>query len=172
MKHLLILIPFLITLTHVRGQDKVITFTGIVTVDSATSKDVLFSRAKRWVAENFNNAQAVIQNEDKDGGNLTLKAGFQYWQIVPLSKFDAFMHYTFSLSFKEGKFKYDITNFYPECDNRNYPHMTEAPEPNKQFKDAFGKKGWAKTKEIIAEKMPKMVDSLVAYMKVDKGKDW
>jgi hypothetical protein len=50
--------------------------------------------------------------------------------------------------------------------------MTEAQEPNKQFKDAFGKKGWAKTKEVIAEKMPKMVDSLVAYMKTDKGANW
>jgi hypothetical protein len=172
MKHLLILIPFLITLTSARAQDKVIAYTGIVTIDSTTSKDVLFSRAKRWVAENFNSAQTVIQNEDKEGGSLILKAGFPYMQVVPLSKFDAFMHYTFSLSFKEGKFKYDITNFYPECDSRSYPSMTEAQEPNKQFKDAFGKKGWAKTKEVIAEKMPKMVDSLVAYMKTDKGANW
>jgi hypothetical protein len=160
-------------MSHVRGQEKVISYTGVVNIDSSTSKDILFSRAKRWVAENFNSAQTVIQNEDKEAGNLILKAGFPYMQVVPLSKFDAFMHYTFSLSFKEGKFKYDITNFYPECDNRNYPNMTEAPEPNKQFRDAFGKKGWAKTKEIIAEKMPKMVDSLIAYMKNDdKGKDW
>jgi len=172
MKHLLILISFLITLTCARGQEKAIAYTGVVTIDSATSKDVLFSRAKRWVAENFNSAQTVIQNEDKAAGNLVLKAGFPYMQVVPLSKFDAFMHYTFSISFKDGKFKYDLTNFYPECDNRSYPSMTEDPEPNKQFKDAFGKKGWAKTKEIIADRMPKMVDSLIAYMKTDKGKDW
>src|SRR5689334_22885937 len=107
MKQLLLLALISITLTHVRGQEKAITYTGVVTIDSTTSKDVLFSKAKRWVAENFNSAQAVIQNEDKEAGNLILKAGFQYMQIVPLAKFDAFMHYTFSLSFKEGKFKYD-----------------------------------------------------------------
>lgn len=93
-------------------------------------------------------------------------------QVVPLSKFDAFMHYTFSFSFKDGKFKYDLTNFYPECANINYPNMTEDLEPNKQFRDAFGKKGCGKTKDIIADKMPKMVDSLITYMKTDKGKDW
>lgn len=172
MRKLIMAATLMLTVIAGQCQDNAIKYTGVVVIDSTTSKDVLFSRAKRWVAENFNSAQTVIQNEDKDAGNLIMKAGFSYMQVVPLAKFDAFMHYTFSLSFKDGKFKYDLTNFYPECDNRNYPNMTEDPEPNKQFKDAFGKKGWAKTKELIADKMPKMMDSLIAYMKNDKGKDW
>lgn len=171
MKKLITIATLMLTVITVYSQENAIKYSGVVNIDS-TNKDVLFSRAKRWVAENFNSAQTVIQNEDKDAGSLIMKAGFSYMQVVPLSKFDAFMHYTFSLSFKDGKFKYDLTSFYPECDNRNYPNMTEDLEPNKQFKDAFGKKGWAKTKELIAEKMPKMVDSLIAYMKTDKTKEW
>jgi hypothetical protein len=154
------------------AQDNVTRYSGVVQVDSSKSKDILFSRAKQWIAENYNSAKTVVQNEDKEAGTITLKAGFPYMQVVPLAKFDAFMHYSMTLSFKDGRFKYDVSNFYPECANVNYPYMTEDPEPNKQFRDAFGKKGWGKTKEVISEKMPKLIDSLVGYIKIDKAKDW
>ena len=92
---------------------KKITFTGVVSVDSAT-KDQLFIAAKTWAAESFKNAKEVTQVEDKASGTLILQGHFAA-DIMTMGVRCAACGYTkfqMTILVKEGRYKYTITNLY------------------------------------------------------------
>jgi hypothetical protein len=81
-----------------------ITFTHVDTAASI-SKDLIYSRAKIWIANYYKSAKAVINMDDKESGILKIKA----LNIQPrMRKGFLFEHYTFYdlyIYIKEGKFK-------------------------------------------------------------------
>jgi hypothetical protein len=75
------------------------------------TKEQLYSDSKIFVAIAFKSAQNVIQNDDKDGGNIIVKG------IVPakiVNKFGYTHEYlyrcTITLMFKENKFRIKVNN--------------------------------------------------------------
>lgn len=87
----------------------------IVEVEHHTqSKDVAYSRTMRWIAENYNSAQDVIQYKSQDEGAIIIKA------LTPIHRgignyFD--VRYTLSMGIKDERirFKYavgDLVNAY------------------------------------------------------------
>jgi hypothetical protein len=73
------------------------------------SKDDIYSGLKVWIAKSFVSANSVIQNDDKEGGVIVLKSLFP----VRTKMFAAGdIHFIMTFEFKNGKFRYEMTNFH------------------------------------------------------------
>jgi len=87
-----------------------IIYTDVVYVDSSTTKEELFSRAREWFAKAYKSSLDVIQMEDQTNGKIIGKAAIS---VYSLTKFpDGHINYTISLYFKNGRYKYELTDFY------------------------------------------------------------
>lgn len=90
-----------------------ITYSEVVIVDSSASKLELFSRAREWFAKRYNSSINVIQMEDKESGKIVGKALMQvYHKAVGKTYESGHIHYTISLYLKDGRYKYEITDFF------------------------------------------------------------
>lgn len=87
-------------------------YQGVVTMENK-SKDVIFSSAKLWVAENFRSAQNVIQLDDAENGVLLIKANF----VLYYSGFPIRNYFTLKVEAKDGRFRYtvDITDMIADA---------------------------------------------------------
>jgi len=90
---------------------KKITYSEVI-VDSLTNKQELFSRAREWFAKAYNSSTNVIQMEDKESGKIIGKALMSVntkslGVIFPNGN----INYTISIYIKDGKYKYEITDF-------------------------------------------------------------
>jgi hypothetical protein len=98
-----------------------ITYKEVVFVDSLTNKQELFSRAREWFAKAYKSSKSVIQMEDKESGKIVGKAlmsiFFKYGGMQPGGN----INYTISVYLKDGKYKYEITDFYHTGISGNYP---------------------------------------------------
>src|SRR5882672_11349281 len=56
-----------------------IQFSKVLAVDSALTKDKLYSFGVEWFAKTFNNARYVLQMQDKDAGIIIGKGSFEYY---------------------------------------------------------------------------------------------
>jgi Domain of unknown function (DUF4468) with TBP-like fold len=75
-------------------------------------KEEIYKRAKIWVAKNFVSAQDVIQYDESDHSDIIIKGNIAYDAPAfnPGTNYTGVFRLTFSISFKDGKYKYDITN--------------------------------------------------------------
>ena len=78
------------------------------------SQAVLFTRAKLWLAGSFRSVKDVVQVEDKDAGVIVGRGyspiGIAYFGQVSAQR----LYYTLKLGFKDGKYKYELSDFYFE----------------------------------------------------------
>ncbi len=89
-----------------------ITFTEVVKVDSTTSKEQLYSRAREWFAKSYNSSKDVIQMDDKTSGKIVGKAIFKtYLESIIGPYTSGNIGYTISVIVKDGRYKYEITDF-------------------------------------------------------------
>jgi len=91
-----------------------IIYTDVVYVDSLTSKLELYLRAREWFAKTYKSATNVIQMEDKESGKIVGKALLNVYMTTFVgSKEDGgYINYTITLYVKDGRYKYEITDFY------------------------------------------------------------
>ena len=90
-----------------------ITFTKVVQVDSA-SKSVLYNRAMEWFAKTYNSSKDVLQIEDKEAGKLYGKALLSVY-VTQIDRTNwGSVHYEISITVKDNRYKYTITNLYHE----------------------------------------------------------
>jgi hypothetical protein len=163
-KHILqlFLMPFLITFAF--GQtlkldslsNKYLS-TGTVFVDSI-KKDILFLKAKEWIALNYKSANDVIQLADKETCKIILKGAFSTSMFMK----EGWLEHTLVLDFKDGKFKYSYTDF-------SY-YSSGSGKMNFESKSlGFKKKIFTKTEENISSS----IESLKRYFQdYIKSKDW
>lgn len=86
----------------------------IVQLDSTYTKEMLYSNAKRWFAQVFNDANHVIQVDDRQGGEIIGKGylAISWKYIFPETHNQKF---TISINVKDGKYRYKIYDVsYPE----------------------------------------------------------
>jgi len=114
MKAIVILILSFVLSNGIFGQDKYldtfplkdgkVTYSAVIQTDGI-AKDELYKRAKRWLANNTE----IIKFDDKDlivgGGVFLLKLSF------PNQFVKRFVRQIISIEFKDGKYKYDISDF-------------------------------------------------------------
>ena len=93
--------------------DGKIMYTGVVDVDSTKTKSELYSSVREWFAKTYNSSTKVIQMDDKENGKIIGKALFQvYHKAMKKDHPSGYINYTISVFVKDGKYKYEVTNFY------------------------------------------------------------
>lgn len=117
------LASLLLTLTTVAQKEtpdlpidadtKLITYTAVESVDTTIGKLELYSRAREWFAKAYKSSQNVIQMDDKESGKIVGKALMQVYHKALGSNYPSgYINYTISIYFKDGRYKYEISNFY------------------------------------------------------------
>ena len=130
----------------------------VIEVPDATA-DVLFTKAVEWISLNYNSAQDVIQYADNNkiilkgsfGTNLFMKKGW--------------LKHTLVIEFKDGRFKYNYTDFVYYTIEGNHDYAYES----KQL--GFKKKIYAETEQNILA----CISSMTEYFnseQVAKNDDW
>jgi hypothetical protein len=91
-------------------------YTEVVQVPGASQAE-LYARAKLWFASTFKSAKDVVQAEDKEAG-IIQGTGFQEIIVMAMGlPIHERLWYTIKIAIKEGRYKYDITDFRVQ----NYP---------------------------------------------------
>lgn len=122
---LIFLSIFLLPLHGMKAQDnqkaklpidettKLISYVKIQEVNNA-SKDSLYDKAMNWCLTYFVNPNDVIREKDKEKGTVTCKARFKIMNPADKKGFateGGSVMYTLKLLFKDGKYKYEFTEF-------------------------------------------------------------
>ena len=123
-KLLLFIAMTLFSISTVYGQKKTlelpfdsltnkIAYSEVVYVDSLTSKQVLFSRAREWFAKAYKSSTNVIQMEDKESGKIVGKALITVYMTTVFGSHEESgnINYTITIYVKDGRYKYEITDF-------------------------------------------------------------
>lgn len=97
---------------------KLITYSEVVFVDSTVSKDEMYIRARVWFAKFYESSNDVLQIDNKDLGKLVGSAKFNVSTntavfVMPFGS----IKYNISISIKDYKYKYIITNFIHDGEN-------------------------------------------------------
>lgn len=102
---------FLIIFSSLNAQEK-LKYTNVIHIEGA-SKDELFNRAYNWFVNSYRSANNVIQINDKQNGQITAKSLFNYNPnfFVGSGPVKGYIRYTVSIYVKDGRFKYEITDF-------------------------------------------------------------
>lgn len=79
-----------------------------------STKAELFDRALAWINKFYPNPTGVVQSKDMETGEIVGKAQFKITgkDKKGVETFDGIVAYTITLSFKDGKFKYEISRIH------------------------------------------------------------
>ncbi len=91
-----------------------ISYSEVIKIDSTIDKDELYKRARAWFSKTYNSSKDVIQFENKDDCKIIGKALFKvsFKTIIGSNYPGGYINYTISIYTKNGKYKYEITDFY------------------------------------------------------------
>jgi len=138
-------------------KDGVTTYTAVIQVDDAR-KDELYSRAKKWFAIMYKSANDVIQLDDKENGEIIGKGKFSITYYAR----DPVIHHTITLSVKDGRFRYSITDLiYSDAQGDKFP-IENFP------KHWAGKK---KLYETVDREVNQLISSIEKSM-ISKADEW
>lgn len=94
-------------------ETKLFTYNKVVEVPT-TSKVDLYDRAFAWLSVYYKNPADVLKEKDRDAGMMLLKARFKISNMVDkksgVATAGGDVQYTLKLDFKEGKFRYTLTD--------------------------------------------------------------
>jgi hypothetical protein len=137
-----------------------ITYTEVVIQND--SAKLLYSRGKEWISKTFVSAKAVIEMDD----NLNYKV----FGNAIIDMYPGIVKYSFSLYFKNGKFKYVFTNFIHDCNICN-PELKvpleSGPDKGMLAPVYRNKKNWDKIKYNTNQKILSLIGSLKEFMKIE-----
>ncbi len=164
MKRLLI-IPLLLFVTIIKGQDSAIVLTAIDSIPAKQS--VLFTRAQLWVNDNFKSAKNVTQIADKEAGvltgdgNLDIQTHYTGMGMNALSP--DVIKFSFKILVRDGKYRYEFTNISSESLGRLYTSdkcPTKWPMVRQKKMDQMYKE----TKDVAMVELTKMIEGLKKAM--------
>lgn len=87
-----------------------VSYSEVVKVDG-TSKDELYTRAREWFSMAFKDAKSVLDMDDKAAGKLIGKGNSTGTFNILGTRFTLRIHYTISVTTKDGRYRYEITDF-------------------------------------------------------------
>ena len=109
-------------------------------VDGA-AKDALYARAKTWVINAYSSPRDVITTEDKDAGIVVCKGFSEETVKLGFMPSKERLYFSVKISVKEGRYKYELTDFYfqsyPTAGNLN----PEQVPVEKYLKNAYSASG-------------------------------
>lgn len=164
-----------------------ISYQEVVKVDSTISSKELYLRARSWFAETYKSSQDVIQMDDKESGKIIGKGAIKYYSNVFVGSegTKGFIFYTITVQVKDGRYKYEITDFNHEGNPYNsggqlsFGLITNSDEcPYKVgtwTSKAWRNKVWKDIKNRIDENIPILIQSLKDSMNKpakNSNSDW
>jgi hypothetical protein len=89
-----------------------LTFTKVLKFDSIFSKEQIFNSAQIWISKNFNSSLFVVEVKDKEAGILSCNGNVDYApKGIANYTYNGIIEFSFSIFVKNGKLKYEFTNF-------------------------------------------------------------
>jgi hypothetical protein len=174
-------------------KEGVIFYEEVVEIGSGKKKDDLYRAAREWFVETYNNAESVLQLDDKEDGKLMGKALYTY---SVSSRFDSErinLKFILNLDIRDGKYRYRIYSFGGTVEGTapnkiNFPRSVDfdgsyrvAHIPNEVI-EKMKKKEQRETKEVIEQKtqiiigldreVKSIIGSLKAAMAKAESSDW
>ena len=159
-------------------------YKNVVNLDSITTQvhkvNEIYSIAKSWFAEKYNNAKNVIQLDDKENGKIIGKGIFEYNSNV--NSFSngtkGYISYTIVINVKDGKYKYNISDFVHHGNSENvggeasFGFITTDEEPSVKISTKGWRiKVWNDIKKQIEDNSNALISSLNDYMIKSSKKD-
>lgn len=111
----------------VSAETHLVDYTKVVEVAGAT-KSELFARAKVWLAKSTTSAKSAIEAEDKDAGVLVAK-GYQIVDGFGGLDAPAKLWYTVKITVKDGKYRYNLTDFKYDWSTIPYQYASKQMQP-------------------------------------------
>ncbi|MDJ1468147.1 DUF4468 domain-containing protein [Xanthocytophaga flava] len=151
-----------------------VSYTEVVEVPGMT-KDQLHAKANEWLAKTYKSANDVIQMNDKEAGKIIAKGTTKSYLHSMGKDWDAgYFRHTLTLSFKDGKFRYEFTDFTHDGTGGN---GTVSMGPVEGEKGAGGMsapntKQWKTMKEDLDKRMKAIVEELKKAMISTKDSEW
>jgi hypothetical protein len=153
-------------------------YTEVVEIPNVT-KDVLYSRGYEWFAKTFKSAQDVIQMQDKERGKLIGRGMLGDINVkVSMGTYllRGYIKFTISLYFKDGKYKFEITDFNHESVPTPKGFYNGGSLENEKAacgKTVITNKKWKNIKNQAKEKIELLIDDLKKFMVTEpSGDDW
>jgi hypothetical protein len=122
MKKVLLFLPMIFMCFITMAQKQIIvagdpvSCESIVRVDSAIKQHLLYTKGLEWIASSYKSTQAVIQIHDKEEGVIIGKSFFttvlRLGGLYGTKRYN--VNYTFKLSFKDGKSKIILFDFFSD----------------------------------------------------------
>jgi hypothetical protein len=150
-------------------QTKLITYQGVVEVPGVSKAD-LYTRAYAWVANAYRSANAVVQMQDKEAGQLVAKGLTRITVRTMGMDMDAgVIRHTLTIYVKDGRYKYVLTNLTHE-DSRPKA-VSVGPLEGENLPFGMTKKVWARMKSDANRDAYRLVAELQAAMTLKGAKD-
>lgn len=162
---------------------KKITYSEVIRLDTSISKTELYSAAKEWFAKTYKSATDVIQYAEKDEGKIVGRALFKvnFKTIFGTDYPGGHINYTISIYTKDGRYKYEITDFYHVgmlTESGRIPDGGPCEDLIHETKGFMGnsyKKTYLLFLIQLDENMKALIDSLKKEMterRLDEKSDW
>jgi hypothetical protein len=126
MKKIILSSLFLILTVIVKAQNlpydsltRKVVYSEVVQVDSASKND-LYLRCRAWFAKTFLSANNVIQMDDKEAGRIIGRAATKSSFVYFLVNFKFTLYYTIAVTIKDGRYKYELSDFIAQDDATQY----------------------------------------------------
>nr|WP_315026001.1 DUF4468 domain-containing protein [uncultured Chryseobacterium sp.] len=154
-------------------QAQELKYEDVVKVDSTTTKEELFNRARTWIAKNLKDEGEKFTIDDKKLGEITGGGKFRYYTkkiYVGALCTIGYVNFKINIYPKDGRYKYVIHSLVHEgtdCRRNssiNYGLLTTDEMPDKS-KDVFLRKGpWNDIKDKTEIKANLLIQDLKEHM--------
>jgi len=158
-------------------------FEEVVIVDSTTTKEELFNRARSWFGKTYNNEKYVITTEDKNSGEISGNGSMNYRSnrmYFGVAAVEGDIDYKINIYVKDGRYKYIIHSFrhsgtsigiYAPISYGILTNSSDAPKPSR---GGANNKAWNDIKDVATNKIKKIVQGLKEDMnkQYESSKDW
>lgn len=144
------------------------------------SKDELYTLTKMYIAETWNSAQDVIQNDDKDAGVIVVKGLCIKSQFFQLNNHKWTFSYTIKFQFKDNKYRIIVDNVYCQsarCEQYDWPLMPVADTypTEKGFRQtSLTEQKYLEIMSLLKNDLQSIIDGYENYLNTTKGNnsDW
>lgn len=157
-------------------------YSDVVTVENV-SKDVLYSRAQVWFGTTFTEPKGAILVQDYVTGTISARGQYVSRYLknmygVDLKDYPCYTHFKLSVYVKDGRYKYEFSEFIEQCSSKNDPGVGLLTDSESYDGDASKKKYfdkvWGETKSAAESIKSSLVGRLNAALNLPdtNNQDW
>lgn len=150
----------------------ILSYSEVIQMDSIPKAE-LFSRAQMAFVTIFRSSKDVIQLADKENGKIVGKALFSYNPTIFIGNMltRGLVRYTISIQVKDGRYKYEITDFRHTADKPSsdmsmglLTTSTEAPEGMRPYERRWAGSVWEDIKSQAKREAEMLIQRIILEM--------